>query len=145
MPVLLGVFLYMGFVSLAGQQFVQRITILFMPMKHQPDYPWLRVVHLKRVHLFTLIQMISLSLVFVIEYTHQSISWVFPIMVLLKIVRARCAINEDCLNSETEPYNFKNSRLQRQFDACKEMDFRLICQRQADLFPTILTCSLTHI
>ena len=36
MPVLLGVFLYMGVVSLIGQQFVQRISILFMPTKHQP-------------------------------------------------------------------------------------------------------------
>lgn len=39
MPVLLGVFLYMGIVSMAGQQFVQRILILFMPQKYQPGLP----------------------------------------------------------------------------------------------------------
>lgn len=80
MPVLLGIFLYMGIVSLIGQQFVQRVMILFMPMKHQPDYSWLRIVHLKRVHLFTTIQILSLVALFVVKHTRQ-ISMIFPIMV----------------------------------------------------------------
>uniref|UniRef100_A0A1I7X701 G_PROTEIN_RECEP_F2_4 domain-containing protein n=1 Tax=Heterorhabditis bacteriophora TaxID=37862 RepID=A0A1I7X701_HETBA len=35
LPVLIGIFLYMGVVSLLGQQFVQRIALLFMSVKHQ--------------------------------------------------------------------------------------------------------------
>lgn len=44
MPVLYGVFLYMGFASLKGMQFFDRIMIMFMPSKYQPDYMFLRQV-----------------------------------------------------------------------------------------------------
>lgn len=44
MPVLFGVFLYMGFSSLKGLQFFDRILIMFMPNKYQPDYMFLRQV-----------------------------------------------------------------------------------------------------
>lgn len=46
MPVLFGVFLYMGVASLKGLQFFDRILIMFMPNKYQPDYMFLRqVIH----------------------------------------------------------------------------------------------------
>merc|ERR1712178_572119 len=38
MPVLYGVFLYMGLSSLNGVQLVDRLKLLLMPGKHQPDY-----------------------------------------------------------------------------------------------------------
>lgn len=44
MPVLFGVFLYMGAASLKGLQFFDRILIMFMPPKYQPDYMFLRQV-----------------------------------------------------------------------------------------------------
>jgi hypothetical protein len=44
MPVLYGVFLYMGIASLDGLQFFDRIFLFFMPKKYQPDYPYLREV-----------------------------------------------------------------------------------------------------
>lgn len=44
MPVLFGVFLYMGVASLKGLQFFDRILIMFMPNKYQPDYMFLRQV-----------------------------------------------------------------------------------------------------
>ena len=37
MPVLYGVFLYMGFSSLKGNQLVDRMLLFFMPQKHQPS------------------------------------------------------------------------------------------------------------
>ena len=37
MPVLYGVFLYMGFSSLKGNQLVDRLLLFFMPQKHQPS------------------------------------------------------------------------------------------------------------
>lgn len=45
MPVLFGVFLYMGVASLKGLQFFDRILIIFMPAKYQPDYIYLRKVY----------------------------------------------------------------------------------------------------
>uniref|UniRef100_A0A8C2DWZ6 Anion exchange protein n=1 Tax=Cyprinus carpio TaxID=7962 RepID=A0A8C2DWZ6_CYPCA len=56
MPVLYGVFLYMGVASLNGVQFMDRLQLLLMPAKHQPDLIYLRHVPLRRVHLFTFIQ-----------------------------------------------------------------------------------------
>lgn len=44
MPVLFGVFLYMGVASLKGLQFFDRLLIMFMPNKYQPDYMFLRQV-----------------------------------------------------------------------------------------------------
>lgn len=44
MPVLFGVFLYMGVASLKGLQFFDRMLIMFMPAKYQPDYMFLRKV-----------------------------------------------------------------------------------------------------
>lgn len=46
MPVLFGVFLYMGVASLKGLQFFDRILIMFMPNKYQPDYMFLRQVNI---------------------------------------------------------------------------------------------------
>ncbi|KAK3586799.1 hypothetical protein CHS0354_002538 [Potamilus streckersoni] len=81
MPVLYGVFLYMGVSSLKGMQLVNRILIIFMPTKYQPDYMYLRHVPTRRVHLFTLIQVLCLAILWVIK-TIKVISITFPIMVL---------------------------------------------------------------
>jgi anion exchange protein len=80
MPVLYGVFLYMGISSMSSIQFVQRILIFFMPEKYQPDYDYLRNVGTLKVHLFTLIQLSCLVLLFVIKM-NGVISILFPIMV----------------------------------------------------------------
>ena len=44
MPVLFGVFLYMGVASLKGLQLFHRLLLVFMPVKYQPDYIYLRQV-----------------------------------------------------------------------------------------------------
>ncbi|GLD62766.1 electroneutral sodium bicarbonate exchanger 1-like protein [Lates japonicus] len=44
MPVLYGVFLYMGVSSLKGIQFFDRLKLFGMPAKHQPDFIYLRHV-----------------------------------------------------------------------------------------------------
>lgn len=84
MPVLYGVFLYMGTSSLKGLQFIDRILIVFMPVKYQPDYIFLRQVPLKRVHLFTLIQLLCLVALWVIK-SFKVISIAFPLMLVVLI------------------------------------------------------------
>ncbi|XP_052813813.1 sodium bicarbonate cotransporter 3-like isoform X3 [Mya arenaria] len=81
LAILYGVFLYMGFSSLKGMQLVNRVLILFMPMKYQPDYIYLRHVRIRRVHFFTVIQVICLALLWTIK-TIKDISIAFPLMVL---------------------------------------------------------------
>jgi hypothetical protein len=81
MAVLYGVFLYMGISSLNGIQFMHRIILVLMPEKHQPDYIFLRHVKTLKVHLFTVIQLTSLVLLFLIK-SNKTTSILFPIMVL---------------------------------------------------------------
>ena len=49
MPVLYGVLMYMGVNTLNGMQFIDRLALMLMPGKHQPDYIYLRHVPLKKV------------------------------------------------------------------------------------------------
>eukprot|EP00071_Canis_lupus_P012667 XP_005634397.1 sodium bicarbonate cotransporter 3 isoform X5 [Canis lupus familiaris] len=80
MPVLYGVFLYMGVSSLKGIQFFDRIKLFGMPAKHQPDLIYLRYVPLWKVHIFTVIQLTCLVLLWVIKASAAAV--VFPMMVL---------------------------------------------------------------
>ncbi|XP_059403723.1 electrogenic sodium bicarbonate cotransporter 1-like isoform X3 [Carassius carassius] len=90
MPVLYGVFLYMGVASLNGVQFMDRLKLLLMPAKHQPDLIYLRHVPLRKVHLFTFIQMLCLALLWVLKSTVAAI--VFPVMILA-LVAVRKALD----------------------------------------------------
>ncbi|XP_041104240.1 sodium bicarbonate cotransporter 3-like isoform X8 [Polyodon spathula] len=80
MPVLYGVFLYMGASSLKGIQFFDRIKLFGMPAKHQPDLIYLRYVPLWKVHVFTIIQLTCLVLLWAIKASSAAV--VFPMMVL---------------------------------------------------------------
>ncbi|CAN0437102.1 unnamed protein product [Lampetra planeri] len=84
MPVLYGVFLYMGVASLNGVQFMDRIALFMMPAKHQPDFIYLRHVPLRRIHLFTFIQIVCLAVLWVLKSTVAAI--IFPVMVLALLV-----------------------------------------------------------
>lgn len=80
MPVLYGVFLYMGVASLNGVQFMDRLKLLLMPGKHQPDLIYLRHVPLRKVHLFTFMQVLCLALLWILKSTVAAI--IFPVMIL---------------------------------------------------------------
>ncbi|XP_038210328.1 sodium bicarbonate cotransporter 3 isoform X2 [Zerene cesonia] len=84
MPVLFGVFLYMGVASLKGLQFFDRILIMFMPQKYQPDHMFLRQVPIRRVHIFTAIQLTCLICLWVIK-SFSSTSILFPLMLVVMI------------------------------------------------------------
>ncbi|XP_071539828.1 sodium-driven chloride bicarbonate exchanger isoform X18 [Panulirus ornatus] len=89
MPVLFGVFLYMGIAALKGIQFFDRILIMFMPVKYQPDYTFLRQIPLKKVHLFTAIQLTCLVVLWVIKSFKQT-SILFPLMLVVMIGVRKC-------------------------------------------------------
>ncbi|NXP55323.1 S4A4 protein, partial [Heliornis fulica] len=79
MPVLYGVFLHMGMAALNTIQLTDRMRLLLIPAKHQPDLPYLHHVPLRRVHLFTIIQLLCLALLWVLKSTAAAI--LFPVMV----------------------------------------------------------------
>ncbi|KAM4747542.1 LOW QUALITY PROTEIN: electrogenic sodium bicarbonate cotransporter 1-like [Rhinophrynus dorsalis] len=89
MPVLYGIFLHMGVSALGSIQFLDRIQLLFIPPKHQPDLIFLRHVPLRKVHLFTIIQIICLVILWILKSTVAAI--IFPLM-LLALVGIRKAM-----------------------------------------------------
>ncbi|XP_069392920.1 sodium bicarbonate cotransporter 3-like isoform X11 [Paralichthys olivaceus] len=80
MPVLYGVFLYMGVSSLKGIQLFDRIKLFGMPAKHQPDLIYLRYVPLWKVHAFTVVQLSCLIVLWAIKASAAAV--IFPMMVL---------------------------------------------------------------
>ncbi|CAJ0919655.1 unnamed protein product [Ranitomeya imitator] len=66
--------------KLRSAQFFDRLLLFAMPAKHQPDFIYLRHVPLRKVHLFTIIQLTCLVLLWVIKASPAAI--VFPMMVL---------------------------------------------------------------
>jgi len=80
MPVLYGVLMFMGVNTLNGMQFIDRCLLFLMPAKHQPDAMYLRHVPMKKVHLFTIIQIGTLVALWIIKSTPASL--IFPLMVL---------------------------------------------------------------
>ena len=81
MPVLYGIFLFMGVMALRGLQFFDRILLLFMPTKYQPNYVYLKFVQLGRVHLFTIIQMVTMAVLWGIK-SYNKTSIAFPVMLV---------------------------------------------------------------
>ncbi|CAF1474126.1 unnamed protein product [Adineta ricciae] len=81
MPVLYGVFMFMGVTALRNMQVFDRILLFFMPQKHQPDHPYLRHVRIGRVHLFTVIQVVALAGMFAVK-SIKSVAICFPLLVL---------------------------------------------------------------
>ncbi|XP_068024556.1 electroneutral sodium bicarbonate exchanger 1-like isoform X2 [Melanerpes formicivorus] len=84
MPVLYGIFLYMGVSSLRGLQFFKRLLLVLMPSKHQPDFLYLRHVPLRKVHLFTFIQVLCLTLLCLIKMSPAAL--IFPLLDLALVL-----------------------------------------------------------
>uniref|UniRef100_A0A3B5RD81 Anion exchange protein n=1 Tax=Xiphophorus maculatus TaxID=8083 RepID=A0A3B5RD81_XIPMA len=83
LAVLFGIFLYMGVMSLNGIQLTERLILLLMPPKYHPDQNYVRKVRTLRMHLFTLVQLTCLSLLWVVMATAAALA--FPFMLLLTI------------------------------------------------------------
>lgn len=126
MPVLYGVFLYMGVASLNGIQFFDRILLFFMPKKYQPDVPYLRKVKLGRVHLFTGVQLASLVGLWIIKDI-KSTSILFPIMLVVmmgirKLLDFLFTRNELKILDDILPEHKRTERLDDDDEAKKEED-----------------------
>lgn len=80
MPVLFGVFLFMGVSSLRGLQFFDRLLLFFIPRKYQPEYVYLKYVPLHRVHLFTFVQLVALIGLWIIK-SNPTTSIAFPVRI----------------------------------------------------------------
>ena len=51
-PVLFGIFLYFGIVSLSGTQLFERVKLVFVPCKHLPNLPYAKGVSTRQFYVF---------------------------------------------------------------------------------------------
>lgn len=84
LPVLYGVFLFMGLVALPGQQFWQRFLLFFQQPSKIPKNHYTENVPIGRIHKYTLVQFFFFAIVCIVREI-KSISIAFPVMVLLCI------------------------------------------------------------
>ncbi|EFO16965.2 hypothetical protein LOAG_11539 [Loa loa] len=82
---LFGVFLYLGVMNLIGVQFVQRIILFFIPEKYFPDIPYTQSVDIRRMHLYTTIQIICLIIIYAVKYFKRT-ALAFPFILMLFIL-----------------------------------------------------------
>jgi len=83
-PVLYGVFLFMGLVSLGTNSFWNRINMLFMQPSHYPVTPFTKYLKPKRIHLFTFAQIILFGLLYTVK-SIKTIAIAFPLMIAICI------------------------------------------------------------
>ena len=84
LPVLYGVFLFMGLSSLPNIQFWGRFLMFFQqPSKHK-NTPFNKYMNKRRVHLYTVLEIFFFGLVFLVQ-NFKKIAIAFPLMTLLCI------------------------------------------------------------
>jgi len=79
-PVLYGVFLYMGLVSLGTNQLYHRITMLFMEPSQYPTEPYTQFMNNNKMRLYTVIQLLLFAVLYVVKSV-KSIAIAFPIII----------------------------------------------------------------
>jgi len=93
MAALYGIFLYMGFVSLVGNQFIERLSLWLMDSALYPATHYIRRVPIRVTHLYTLLQFTCLAVLCAINVSpSQYVRISFPIFIALLVpVRAIAA------------------------------------------------------
>lgn len=87
LAVLFGIFLYMGVTSLNGIQMYDRILLTLMPPKYHPDVPFVKRVKTWRMHIFTLIQVLCLVILWVVKSTPASLALPFILILTVPLRR----------------------------------------------------------
>ncbi|KAM6904573.1 solute carrier family 4 member 1a (Diego blood group) [Xenentodon cancila] len=83
MTALFGIFLYMGITSLSGVQMWDRMLLLITPKKYHPPDAYATRVKTIRMHLFTLIQIVCLAVLWVIKMSPFSLA--LPFILILTV------------------------------------------------------------
>ncbi|TNN60781.1 Band 3 anion exchange protein [Liparis tanakae] len=83
MTALFGIFLYMGVTSLSGIQMWDRMLLLITPKKYHPAEAYATRVKTMRMHLFTLIQLVCLGVLWVVKSSPFSLA--LPFVLILTI------------------------------------------------------------
>lgn len=91
MAVLFGLFLFMGFATLGGNQFWDRVMMWITDKERYPDTEYVRKVPVKVISAFTLIQVVSLAALWVLK--SSSLGILFPVLIAM-LVPVRLFMNK---------------------------------------------------
>jgi len=83
MAVLFGLFLFMGFNTLVGNQFWDRVVLWFTDPKLYPETHYVKRVPSKKIHLFTGIQAAALAALWVLKTS--AIGILFPVLIAMLV------------------------------------------------------------
>jgi len=86
MAVLFGLFLFMGIVSLSGNQFIERLNLWLMDSALYPRTHYIRRVPIRIIHLFTFVQFCCLAVLCLINLS--PVKWVrltFPLFIAMLV------------------------------------------------------------
>jgi len=110
MAVLYGIFLYMGVVSMKGNQFFERLNLWPMDSSAYPTTHYIRRVPLWEIHKFTLLQLVCLAVLWTVkEWPSPLVQITFPLFIALlvpvRMLAARCFAAEHLaiLDAEEAP------------------------------------------
>ncbi|XP_060064825.1 solute carrier family 4 member 11-like [Ylistrum balloti] len=85
-PVLYGLFLYVGVTSLDGNQMFERIMLLFTEQSAYPPNHYIRRVPQRKMHLFTLLQLLQLIVLCGFGFVpYPYLKMFFPVLIFLLI------------------------------------------------------------
>ena len=85
MAVLIGVFLYMGISSTNGVQLFDRIKLFFMPVKHHGTAIYVRRVQTYKMHIFTLVQILCLAILWIVKSTKAALALPFFLILMIPL------------------------------------------------------------
>jgi len=112
MAILYGLFLYMGIVSMQGNQFFERLGLWFMDSELYPQKHYSRITPMSVIHKFTLIQLVALIILWGLKVSPAGI--LFPLFIAL-LVPLRFMMKKlfkkehlDLLDSEEESIDEEN-------------------------------------
>lgn len=107
MPVLYGLFLFMGVVSMSGNQFFERLALWGMDRKRYPVTHYIRHVPKLVIHKFTLLQAVCLAVLWFVKTS--SLAILFPLfiglLVPIRLLASRIFEPDhlDALDTEEDP------------------------------------------
>ncbi|XP_061710644.1 band 3 anion transport protein isoform X2 [Cydia pomonella] len=85
MAVLFGVFLYMGISALGGIQFWDRCILMLKPVKHHAQVPYVRRVPTWKMHMFTLVQLTGIIVLFTVKSSRFSLALPFFLVMMVPL------------------------------------------------------------
>jgi len=86
LAVLYGLFLFMGVVSMSGNQFFERLSLWIKDPALYPSTHYIRRVPMKKIHVYTLLQLACLSALWLVKSSTNSVVGImFPLLIALLV------------------------------------------------------------